>query len=86
MNRVAGSGFTVAHPAQGEYDITFDNGVLPGCASMVANQTGASRSRQAFIAAVSQPRCRNTFHVKMWVPNSDARGDRSFHFVAVQVL
>lgn len=81
----AGHGFTVTHPAFGEYVITFDN-VLQGCASMVVNQTGGTRSDEAFIATVSQPFCRNRFNVRMWSPGSVARGDKSFHFVVVQAV
>jgi hypothetical protein len=82
-----GAAFTVQHPEEGQYVITFNQGFFPtGCASMVAN-SWAYVSYKAVVAETFVSGCSSNpvFHVFLRRSQDGIPMDRDFQFIAVGV-
>ncbi len=84
-NVVRGSGFTVAHPSPGQYEIRFVNNSLRGCGAMTV--TPVIRFSYAdVLGQSSQPNCGRKYHVAIYEISQQRYVDDPFQFVAVEEL
>jgi hypothetical protein len=80
---VLGRGYSLQHPATGEYRIVFEPSLFPdGCP--VLSVTPLSQGNLIAPEIGQTARCSRTFYVHLSSPGTNRRLDRAFQFIAVE--